>query len=352
MNPYDFVPVDFKRSIERRGPAGHDRFSGLSGEIFCSMVAETPVFLKGRDAGSISQFLMNSNKDYVVPASSLKGLMRSLVETVGHGCFGGMFDGLYEKKSVNHNKYLPSSFKNCTKLTHLCIGCRLFGWLTDSAVYTGKVLFTDATCPNEGAVVHKPVYTVDLMGPKPRHEAFYINGNYIAGRKFYFHFPQGIATKNEKSDYNAHIKPLDIGSAFNFKVQFTNLDEDELPFLLYVLTLDENMRHKIGYAKPSGFGSVKIKIESLTLNQTINRYLKGKDQEASYSADKNAEGLKKYVFDITKKIKEDKSTTMEKLREIWNWDPKCETSYRYPDYHWFQNTANRYKTVADTFNET
>ena len=100
------------------------------------------------------------------------------------------------------------------------------------------------------------------------------NKTRIAGRKYYFHQPRGIPEAPQtKTRYNEHIIPVDTGSQFEFSLQFTNLETLELQTLLYTLVLEQNMRHKIGYAKPAGFGSVCFDITKLTLIDYASRYV-------------------------------------------------------------------------------
>lgn len=344
MNPYDFVPVDTNRPIDRRPPSYHHRMGGISGSISCSITAETPVFVKGVDQGGASHFKKNSNQEYIIPGSSLKGLFRTLVETVGHGCFNGKFDGLYEGKKINYKGHLPDDFKNCpdNDTLRLCVACRLFGWM-NGRVYRGKVSFSDAVCPRERAIVHDTINTVDLMGPKPRHRAFYIEGDTIAGRKYYFHFQQGISTEEQKGEYNQRIIPLDKETRFLFDLSFENVEEEELSVLLYALVLEDSMRHKLGYAKPSGLGSCKVKIERISYWTPEDRYLDSNVMEIM-----NEDAIDRFVKGKIEEIEGDESETMEQLRYIWRWDPQNTTRYRYPGYHWFNNPNNANVRIPQT----
>ena len=58
---------------------------------------------------------------------------------------------------------------------------------------------------------------------------------------------------------------------FGFRVYFENITEGELNQLRWALTFnDVNCAHKIGRAKPLGFGSVQLRVEQIYLRQ-INR---------------------------------------------------------------------------------
>ena len=174
-----------------------------------------------------------------------------------------------------------------------------------------------------------------LMGPKPRHQAFYLDSDgKIAGRKFYFHQPSGIQTAGQ-GDHNPYIKPVDTESQFTFSAQFTNLEDTELQTLLYALVLEPEMRHKLGYGKPAGLGSVRFNIEKLTLINYADRYSTTKQGITEYDA---GNGLTTYLSQQTQPFTGNAaSSTLNALRRIWRWGPKGTTSYHYPDQDWFDD---------------
>ncbi len=337
MNPYDFVPSDFNRSPDenRRRPLRHHRFHGISGTLSAIITAETPIFVK---RGNSQEFMRNGQYQYIIPGTSLKGLFRSLVETTANGCFGGKFDGEYRDKirgKIDYSFKLPREFKACIDPDRLCIACRIFGMLSGKKVFTGKVSFQDAIC--EKPVLHEVINTVDLMGPKPHHGAFYLDGNRIAGRKFYFHHPRGVRKKRDHTAYNQRITPLDKASEFTFTASFANLEDDEWRALLYAIALEPDMRHKIGYAKPSGLGSVRIGIEHIRLIDYARRYT----QPNRGVNEMRGSELTRYTSDQIQFFTENTaSPALSALRRIWRWDPKDTTLYRYPDEQWFRNNPD------------
>lgn len=350
MNPYDFVPINWEKSPQRCRPSSHDRFSGVSGEIKGTITAETPIFIfhsPRRDDGSAEPFIRNAKNQCIIPGSSLKGLFRNLVETIGNGCFL-LFDGDYEydrrtrRHRVRYGSKLPKDFKKCNT-ADLCIACRMFGMTKDSnLLLLGKVLFNDAV--EVKICEHSSIYTISLMGPKPRHRAFYLDtaGKLIAGRKFYFHQPAGIQTERAKSGYNQYITPIDQGSQFKFSVQFTNLESVELQTLLYTLNLEPNMRHKFGYGKPAGLGSVHFNITKLTVIDYTSRYITNQG-----TAEYEGKALKVYLSGQTRMFTDDMaSPTLNALRRIWQWDPNDPTDHHYPDQDWFDENSN--VSIRDT----
>ncbi len=98
LNPYNFVrplsrpdpePVEPElRLLWRCPPPPHDRYTGLSGRITCRMTAVSPVFVSDSDGIQPGE---NDHKTYrffqvegerIIPASSLRGAVRSVYEAV------------------------------------------------------------------------------------------------------------------------------------------------------------------------------------------------------------------------------------------------------------------------------
>lgn len=85
-NPYNFVPLAEK--VYARYPNAdalpcHDTTHKdlLCGEIHCTITAETPISVSDGKAG----FFCNAKGDYVIPGSTLKGLVRSNMQILGFG---------------------------------------------------------------------------------------------------------------------------------------------------------------------------------------------------------------------------------------------------------------------------
>ncbi len=84
----------------------------------------------------------------------------------------------------------------------------------------------------------------------------------------------------ELDKQHTHIRPLASGHIFTFEIHFDNLTNWELGLLTLALTLDfvkkrdakTNYAHKIGMAKPLGLGSVKLRINQISLINRVERY--------------------------------------------------------------------------------
>ncbi|MEW6277559.1 MAG: RAMP superfamily CRISPR-associated protein, partial [Candidatus Eremiobacterota bacterium] len=338
--------LDWTAPPKRSRGSRHERFCGLTGRLTGRVTALTPLFLPDkRVTGNPKQFIRNEARQAIIPGSSLKGLIRSVVETVGPGCWW-LFDGTYEGRRVDYQERLPQEFRRCRNLDSLCPACRMFGMLAGRASLLGKVCFNEAVCVKEER--HEAVFTPILDGPKPRHGAWYLRQDKVAGRKFYFHQP-GIQTLRELRQtnrgvaMNQHIAPLGQGTVFEFSVNFYNVEEkEEWPLLLYALCLEPGVRHKFGYAKPAGFGSIEIELTALHLTDPVSRYGGGKT-----SRNVTGKELDSLVTTAIQDRTTDKqSVTLCDLRRIWAWPPHDNVKYGYPGQAWFRDNPKR--PIAET----
>lgn len=383
MNPYDFVRIDWSRPPEQRRPVWHHRLVGTgsqklySGSLDVDIYTETPLFIPERrdptrtlDPRKSEQFMQNKQGEYIIPGSSLKGILRSVVEALGNGCLT-LFDGDYEPQrrdhrtdyKVHYKQLIDPHFQRCTNNTQLCIACRIFGMLHGGAIFLGKVNVGDArTYPDRINKYKKPIYTKPLMEPKPHHESFYLDEEeqHIAGRKFYFHHSANVEPLTASGptysgaggiQTNRYIHPLDYDTAFHFHIDFTNLEEDEFGALLLAIILEDGMRHKIGYAKPLGLGSVQLTPTSLTLVDYAARYTQPGPQrgKTAFKGDEMWEVMNKHVDDFSRTHLV--PVAMDDLRRIWRWPPNPDVDYYYPSKRdWFDTEDSQGQRIVDTRN--
>ncbi len=345
MNPYDFVRIDWSKPPQRRRPALHDKFAGLSGRLAGTITVETPLFIPAtrlsQGRGQFSHYARNGAGQAIIPGSSLKGLFRSLVETIAPGCWMH-FRGFYRDR-IDYGKKLPQDFLPCRNLNQLCPACRMFGLINRNTLFMGHVNFDDATCADP--VSHQAVYTPILDAPKPRHGTWYLDksGRHVAGRKFYFHQAQITTLSQQRTSrsgvpLNQHIQPVDRGTVFTFKATFDSLNpQDELPALLYALILEPDMRHKIGYAKPAGLGSVHVALTELEIIDYAARYRGNGQGPEQYEG----QALQQYLEGQTRSYTNDRtSITLQDLRRIWRWPPDPKVQYAYPGQQWFRENLD------------
>jgi CRISPR/Cas system CSM-associated protein Csm3 (group 7 of RAMP superfamily) len=199
------------------------------------------------------------------------------------------------KKQGGHNP--------CTRAQSLCPACRLFGMVGEEA-QASRLMFRDA-CPAafEGAADwrgwYEPVRALPILSsPKVSATEFYMEDvagaayfnydytvNYfdgfdqsgarvkspvrsfldnpkLRGRKFYWHRKSVLLDSTKVgANQRTEIRPVGAGKSFFFEIAFDRITPDELETLLWVLTFGEHNAthaHKLGHAKPYGYGSVRV----------------------------------------------------------------------------------------------
>ena len=126
MNPYDFARIDWSKPPKRHKPVWHHHLVEpgkrlFSGSLEVDIYAETPLFIANSgviviDPKRPAQSMQNPQGNYIIPGSSIKGILRSVVETLGNGCLT-LFDGKYERDRVNYRDSVPPAFRHCTDVT-------------------------------------------------------------------------------------------------------------------------------------------------------------------------------------------------------------------------------------------
>jgi len=184
-------------------------------------------------------------------------------------------------------------YQPCVSRKAVCECCILFGMVGDKQAIGSRIRFTDAlpSPQDDYKDYYAPLVILrELASPKTSATEFYLkrpknsdlwNYDYairydekgnpqkipdykpeIRGRKFYWHSGKQPHT-NELNERNCMVRPVNKGKEFHFRVYFDGITEEELKKLIWILNLGSNENqycHKIGKAKPLGFGSVKIKV--------------------------------------------------------------------------------------------
>jgi hypothetical protein len=376
MNPYDFVRIDWEKPPLRKKPIWHYQLVGsaqqklYSGQIELNIETETAFLIHDPHArNEPTPSLRNAQGEYIIPGSSLKGMLRSVVETLGRGCLT-LFDGDYEPVKKNgrmeyearYKNLVPKSFLRCTNNNELCLSCRIFGMMRPKAgegnsearvgegknLFLGKVNIGDARAPRTSPLYAK-MRTIDLMGAHPHHDAFYLDEakTAIAGRKYYFHHAHEPLQATRASNYNHYIQPLDKGTIFQVGLDFVGLTADEFSVLLLAITLEKGMRHKIGYAKPLGLGTVYLNPQRMIVIDYATRYTQpGGGGREEYTHDE----IMQLRDELLEPFKQTQlvSRSLQDLRRIWRWPADPDVVYDYPDYSWFKSPENRGKRLTNT----
>jgi cold shock CspA family protein len=120
------------------------------------------------------------------------------------------------------------------------------------------------------------------------------------------------ATKNQQgrsitpaAERKTKARPLAKGLAFTFTLDFDNLSEEMLALLCFALRPTPAFRHKIGYGKPLGLGSVRIDPVELRFVDRAARYgtadIFADRAEPGENADAIAERAKAHAVWLTQK---------------------------------------------------
>jgi CRISPR-associated protein Csm3 len=249
--PYQFV--SFPAGDPRRErPAGHDHYGGdlLTGRLEGIVTALSPVHvasgqieLTGRKPSLVKAHFRCGGR-LTIPGSSLKGVIRSIVETISDppSCLR-ITRARYDEQ--------PQNVKACGRKESLCVACRMFGAMG----YLGQVHFHDAVAEAGQSTI---IETPSLFAPRTR-ERTYLEKGKVKGRKFYRH-----------GDLAAGNVPLEVcppGSRFGLKVDFENLSDAQLGLLILALGQGTpKLYPKLGGGKPACCGSVEIALTSLQLS--------------------------------------------------------------------------------------
>ena len=269
----------------------------------------------------------------------------------------------------------------CTDRKSLCKACSVFGMIAGSNVEAGmgsRIRFSDGVYDEKGKLL-KEITLDPLNNPKPSFMRFYTIGQMdqesydgnveINGRKFYWHsVPRDIYYPGNGTDSNKFNKipktkmngTYDAikGGSFEFTVYYDNIPEARLRELLWVLTIGDNRKespyqYKIGHAKPLGFGSSKITIESVTMRDFsmdegwhVTDVVGEKQVSALYS--QAQEAFVPSVLSQILKISDTRSTEGQSVRYpyIVN-SEKHPTDNKYASHQWFRQFKVDHKKDSD-----
>jgi CRISPR/Cas system CSM-associated protein Csm3 (group 7 of RAMP superfamily) len=189
-----------------------------------------------------------------IPASSLKGAVRSVAEAVSPSCV--------TTTRVNRQR-LPEGVTQsaCTigsePQARACPACALFGSGGKNA-HIGLVRFEDARLLDHEAQGVESRRLQPLYRPRVSYrripQAYLERGGNFRGRKFFFHGKPARVKRND-GDLCEVLPP---GSRLAGRLHFTNLDAPLLGVLFFALGLDETFKLKLGGGKPACFGSLEI----------------------------------------------------------------------------------------------
>lgn len=265
--PYDFVPLSDR--VKTAELVGHDAYTPhrYTGTLHLILNTLTPLqvasghidFFKegGREYLTALQASVpvrdgqNLRRQYIIPGSSLKGAVRSLVEAISPSCVW-----IAHRRTRRH---IPNPYGPC-RPPRLCPACRLFG----AQDYHALVSFEDALIPSGSLVLHdSPPLWTPARGGQQLPPIYLRERNQVKGRKFYRHYAPA-----KGPDWRAVVK---TNTSIHANIHFENLTEGELGLLVSAIGLnpDHHFPIKLGAGKPVGMGSVQVDLKSVFLLQGV-----------------------------------------------------------------------------------
>lgn len=283
-------------------------------------------------------------------------------------------------------KDIMGDYVPCSSTDELCPACLLFG-TTNGKGLKGRVQVTDATPDNVGKLTYEK-HTLDILStPRTSAFEFYLrkptdnatfwnfdfygemkkytlaNGKEInrieyydlpeatpRGRKMYWH-SKISKDNNKKRNLNNTVEA--VNGKFRFKIYFDEITREQLDTLLWTITLGDNnlnssLQHKLGHAKPLGYGSVKLQV----VEQVI-RYLSYNKQNEQLEVTLNK--ITKENINIpsrldTKSLAEKSILKMANVRSVPNNIPVMyprgeDNKNRQNIYSWFANNRKNSASV-------
>lgn len=368
-NPYRMIPI--REGIRRSNPYTDEKWRGKSGTITCTIENLTLLFIGvGKDDPQHERFF-KKNGVFTIPGSSLKGMLRSLSEIAGGGCFATNHKG----SGKNYSNLPIEVYRACSDNRNLCIACRMFGMIGSgqgARIHKGNVHISDAILIHEPAANQREVSCeVMMMNHGAKHVSFYKNPHTkrLDGlcRKMYFHQPKQAESvppindnlRKKNSDKMQRIFALAPGHQFEFQIQFSNLAADEYNMLVYALALEDKvnvhigeqriplegpMRHKIGFAKPLGMGSCYIKIMEINYLDNPEKRFSTLSSGTTAQVFKDAELINE-INRASAQYRGDQCLTMQTLRKMMVWDTRDGREFHYPLFDWFSNPINSGKEL-------
>ena len=312
-NPYRLVQQPGDRP-ERKYEPDLRTLNGYLGKLICRLDVYTPLEV---NYAANERF----NKNPKIPGSSLKGMLRSIAEFVGGGCMsirGQGDEGLW---------------RLCDSAV-CCPTCDMFGRMMkgkNGQKNRGKIRIDDALPIQFGR--HEEIRIIQ-GSPKEKHDAFYPkSGQKKCYRKLYHHHTQYLTGMRIKERANGKMQPASLfpvssGSTFRFEIAFDTLSSEEVGLLAYALELEPGLLHKMGRGKGRGLGSVKIRIETIEIQEPADHF-RGQKPDSIWPED-----VRKAIDYYHK------APQLNEFRKIVSWDmAKQIEPLRYPSYQWFKDNS-------------
>jgi CRISPR/Cas system CSM-associated protein Csm3 (group 7 of RAMP superfamily) len=281
-SPYNFVPLNDEIICP---PVLEHNSEKISGRIEFEIIAISDIFIRGKGDDFFS-----INGHVAIPGSSLRGLIRSLIEILSYSkmTFVSPNNNLIPKKirpearqkffnglpsaivrdAINEEHFMKKSPDFCEEL---------FGYIGEKSK-SGRVFFEDSFVKKGDIEVLKEFKI--LLAPNTEAYRSYMESEgkrkpRIRGNKMYWHSTQ-LWVNTQKGKNNENIlnsgRVVKKDSTFKGTIRFDDLTRIELGSLLFALNLPDGCAHKIGMGKSIGLGSISFQIKNLLQIDSYKRY--------------------------------------------------------------------------------
>lgn len=282
---YDFIdiaPAAPTYSYKNRGD--------LTGTITVTLETITPLI-------SILQFQNQTPNANVIPASSIRGMVRTASEIIWNEAITVMNE---KKMTREENVVVPHDLRlDGTSVGQHRLTSHLFGFVLtkkgargdDAPAMASALRFSDGICDKPAKYqdaylkAHALSTPNGLLNTKLKRKALnpaYLKENRkkVAGRKLYLAGRiEGLKAKcyapsvaPELKEYvgisrarGESVRLIFPHTSYTFTIQFNRLKRDELAALIRVLELTKDATHALGRGKPLGFGRVKLNVTQINV---------------------------------------------------------------------------------------
>jgi|ADurb_Cas_02_Slu_FD_contig_101_160307_length_9095_multi_4_in_0_out_0_4 CRISPR/Cas system CMR subunit Cmr6 (Cas7 group RAMP superfamily) len=260
--PFFWIPLKYSERME--APKSHEKFDGLNGYVDLEVKVQSDYLYVGSGMILLNEqnqsyyAFARSNDKLVIPATGMKGPVRSIAEAISSSCPVQ----IAKQERIVGLKDACTIKKDQEALTKLCPACGLFG----TNGYMGRIHFVDAI--PVGDLKTKIIKISDLWPPR-----------ITRGRKFY-QTKSFVPQDNRAERNHRFLEVVPKDSTFVTKLFFENTSPGEMSLLIRSLGIgfpegfsdNPNPKYlvpiKIGGAKPRCLGAVRFALKGISLLQT------------------------------------------------------------------------------------
>jgi hypothetical protein len=185
---------------------------------------------------------------------------------------------------------------------------------------------------------------IPLFTPSPNSKK-YKSGGSAKGYKFYFHQTQVQESLSDNDQrYGSWVAPLPARTTFSFTVTFENLTDKELNALVAALVLADDVadpetgdtvsvRHKLGYGKPAGLGSINVALQKVILDPSARKAYQQFDRSQDVMVE-GSEAFDEWVGARQQMFFGTPSESVQQLIRILRYPPREDVQFAYDQGAW------------------